>query len=130
MIHLMKVVPKILILLFRDKQVDMEYLLETLPVSIYPLLLYSIVCKKCNWNECRLSIQFISSSHIIVADSMVSSTLSDFSSISIDNEMKLRRHALTLGYDRNEVEKALGELGSEVTQVRRMIYSSQTRIFI
>ncbi|GMT00749.1 hypothetical protein PENTCL1PPCAC_22923, partial [Pristionchus entomophagus] len=52
-----------------------------------------------------------------MADSMVSSILStELSSISIDNETKLRRHALTLGYDTNEVEKAMAELGSEVTQ--------------
>lgn len=56
-----------------------------------------------------------------VGDSMVSSSLSsELSSISIDNDVNMK-HALSLGYLRKEVEKAIIELGSETTQVGRFI---------
>ncbi|KAF8366435.1 rege-1, partial [Pristionchus pacificus] len=51
-----------------------------------------------------------------MGDSMVSSSLSsELSSISIDNDVNMK-HALSLGYLRKEVEKAIIELGSETTQ--------------
>ncbi|GMR53795.1 hypothetical protein PMAYCL1PPCAC_23990 [Pristionchus mayeri] len=52
-----------------------------------------------------------------MADSMVSSTLSsELASVSIDNEMKMRRHAQSLGYDVRDVERGMIELGKDLTQ--------------
>ncbi|GMT28710.1 hypothetical protein PFISCL1PPCAC_20007, partial [Pristionchus fissidentatus] len=68
--------------------------------------------------ESHLSLSRQTSGHAsLIADSMVSSSLSsNFSSLSIDGDNKLIAHAIALGYDETDVERALSHMGPHMSQ--------------